>query len=119
MALAKDLAKVFGKDVNSVFAAMKEDGLQIGDPEGETTGYASCPSIVVDPQLRLPGSAIGGISRLYDTPAAADAPLLVAAPPPFAPAPPRAAAVASSSDEEAAPPRIAAAAAVEGCSSCE
>ena len=41
--------------------------LQIGDPEGETTGYASCPSIVVDPQLRLPGSAIGGkpVCHLY------------------------------------------------------
>jgi hypothetical protein len=34
-ASANDLAKVFGKDVNTVFAAMKSDGLRVGD-SGET-----------------------------------------------------------------------------------
>lgn len=32
---ADDLAKTFGKDVNSVFASMKNDGIQVGDT-GET-----------------------------------------------------------------------------------
>jgi hypothetical protein len=33
--------------------------LEIGTPDGETTGLASCATIVVDPQFRMPADQIG------------------------------------------------------------